>query len=71
MNDQKIVELEDFLGRSNLETIEMITRSKTEHIEVIKSLKLRDIFRYKGIINFGQDLEDEFIGKLFIILFLM
>ena len=55
--------LEDFIGTDNLETIEIVTKSKTEHIDVVSSIKLRDWFRSKGIINYGQDLDDDFISK--------
>ena len=65
MNEQEIEDIEDFIGKENLDTIEIVTKNKTENIEMITPIKLREVLQEKDIINYGQDLDDEFISKLF------
>ena len=64
MNELEFEWLEDFIGESNLDTIEIVTKNKSENIQVITPIKLREVLQEKGIINYGQDLDDEFISKL-------
>lgn len=50
MNEQKALDFYQFLNI-------------TDKDKVMDPLQLRDIFRQKGIINYGEDLDDDFSGK--------
>lgn len=64
MNEHNLDELEDFLGKQNLDKIEAVIGGKTQTLDVLTATKLKDILKDKGIINYGQDLDDDFIRKL-------
>lgn len=63
MNELEIDEIEDFIGKENLDTIEIVTKNKTENVQTITPIKLMEVLQQKGIINYGQDLDDEFVSK--------
>lgn len=52
--------LEQFLGNENLEFIEVVSPIKTEKVAVINYIKLRNILREKGIIPYGEDMDEDF-----------
>mmetsp|Transcript_29706 Transcript_29706/g.34033 ORF Transcript_29706/g.34033 Transcript_29706/m.34033 type:complete len:284 (-) Transcript_29706:65-916(-) len=61
MNENEIDDVCVFLGKHNLDLVEVVARDKAETVEAITPIKLRDVLRQKGIINYGQDLDDDFI----------
>ena len=61
MNEIEAETVIEFLGPSNIEYIQIVTKDKKEAIEVISNYKLREVLREQGVINYGVDLDDEFL----------
>ena len=53
------LDLEQFLGKDNILNIEVVSPVKTEQIACIDHIKFRNALREKGIIPYGEDLEDD------------
>jgi hypothetical protein len=61
MNEQGIEKLEEFIGEENLDDLEVEIGGEVQILKTIAATKLQRIFQEKGIINYGQDLDDDFI----------
>lgn len=64
MKTNEIMDIINFLNKENLDLIEVVGKDKQDTIETIQALKLRDILRDKDIINYGEELDDNFIEFL-------
>jgi len=60
------IAIEEFVGQDNVEFIEVISPSRSEKISVIDHLKFRGILREKGIIPYGEDLDEDFQNLLWL-----
>lgn len=58
-----IKEVADFIGKKNLEQLDVEIKGQVQQLEVVRPTKLADVLREKGIINYGQDLDEDFVGK--------
>ena len=64
MVQQELTEVADFIGKQNIEKLEVEIGGSLQQLEVIHANKLGDVLRDKGVINYGQDLDEDFVGKL-------
>ena len=58
------IAIEEFVGQDNVDFIEVISPARSEKISVIDHLKFRGILREKGIIPYGEDLDEDFQNLL-------
>jgi hypothetical protein len=68
MNKLGQEDLTDFLEEKNLGFIDAEIGGHTQKLLVIDQIKLRKVLQEKMIINYGQDLDEDFIGKFIIII---
>ena len=51
-----------FLGRENIEYIEVVTKNQSKQtIEVVSNVKFRTILREKAVINYGIEIDEDFL----------
>mmetsp|Transcript_14720 Transcript_14720/g.12951 ORF Transcript_14720/g.12951 Transcript_14720/m.12951 type:complete len:230 (+) Transcript_14720:193-882(+) len=60
MGINQIRTVQDFIGKENIESYEVISTTKTEKIDIIPVIKLRDLLAKNGLFPFAQDLDDRF-----------
>lgn len=59
MEKHQISSITEFLGESNIEHYEVVSKEKHHKIQVINDQKFRDVLRLVEIIPFGEDLNEE------------
>lgn len=64
LKDNNIQTVEDFIGKENIEQTTIVSKTKEYVIETVPTVKLRQIFRDKNIINNGEDIDENFIDFL-------
>lgn len=64
MKTNEIIDVIEFLHKENCELIDVVSKTKQDKIETIQAAKLRDVLRSKDIIQYGEDLDDNFIEFL-------
>lgn len=65
MKERKITEVQDFLGKENILTKEVVSDTTSEKIEVINATTFLDILRKRKIMKRWEDLDEnlqEFLG---------
>ena len=61
MEDHGVSPVEKLLQNEDItETYEVISKDKVHNIEVVNTIQFRDFLRKIGIINFGEELDEEF-----------
>jgi len=60
MKTNEIIDTLEFINKDNCDLIEVVGKDKSDTIQVIQALKLRDVLRSKDIINYGDDLNENF-----------
>jgi len=58
MKINKMLDVIDFLGIQNIDTITCIGKSKQEKLKIIENTKFRDILREKQIIKYGEEMSE-------------
>jgi hypothetical protein len=66
MNKLGQEDLTDFLEEKNLGYTDAEIGGQIQKLLVIDQIKLRKVLQEKMIINYGQDLDEDFIGKFII-----
>ena len=56
--------MEQFIGVENIEYIEVVSQVKSEMIAVVNHVKFRAVLQTKGLMPYGEDLEEEFQSLL-------
>ena len=64
VQENKIDYIDDFIGKKNIEQISIISKTKEHKIETITANKLREVLREKQIIDYGEDLDENFVEFL-------
>lgn len=64
MKTNEIIDVIEFLHKENCELIDVVSKTKQDKIETIQAVKLRDVLRSKDIIQYGEDLDENFIEFL-------
>lgn len=60
MDTHDMNDIVEFLRKENLEVVDVVSKNKEDKIQIIQSIKLRDVLRSKDIIKYGEDLDDNF-----------
>lgn len=61
MAERNIDSIADFLGPENFNSVDVVIGGNNEKLDIIDSQKLQILFHEKGIVDHGQDMDDEFI----------
>lgn len=64
LKEQNIDNLDDFIGKENIDIIKIISKTKEHSIETVTAANLRQVLRDKNITNHGEDLDENFIEFL-------